>query len=80
MAPPDAYNPNSIDAVLARMESRQVVNTEEIQSLKSDIAAIKEMLAGFKEDRSYGKGVLVAVSAGVSAIVTGIGLWFQSRN
>lgn len=80
MAPPDAYNPNSIDAVLARMESRQVVNTEEIQSLKSDIGAIKELLAGFREDRSYGRGILVAISAGVSAVITGVGLWFQSRN
>ena len=74
------YNPNSIDAVLSRMEARQLTNSEEILQIKALIkdgfASNDTRISSLEHERWVQRGVVATISAGISAAFA----WFTSRS
>ncbi len=64
---PNEYDPNSLEAVLARMESRQIVNTDRLNEIISRLNKHSERLQYLEEFKWKLLGALTIGSAGGAA-------------
>ena len=64
---PNDYDPNSLEAVLARMESRQIVNTDRLNEIINRLNKHSEKLTYLEEFKWKLLGAFTIGSAGGAA-------------